>query len=419
MDKNLETKEINSKVQEFCKKKHFETPFIQECITEFVQRHTELYGDVVSPDELFERLETNLDKIIFAGKKKVSIGELGEYKGRIADNKDINEILLYSSETDLDLSETDKKMWSLYTEKDKQSLIQSLKERKADLKSTLLHELTHATYTIKGDYGMGEKHIFSETSKDIISGEYRQIGGNNNNVEAIVNYISSRIEGKNSDEIKTYQSETKAIYMLAEKIDEKSIIQASWNSNEEQLKQFYIEALGRGTEIGEQSYNGFQNAMKKLVITRNQNLSLSESNIRNEKTLSELQQIFDGKSVEIGSNKFKDIEHKTLQETPDITYKEEPSLSFSQKIAKFFEKHQSFMNVPFVKKFVDRQLNILPPAREQKQGDNTTVLNEKRIEFINELSNNGDLRKIAPLQHSQEKQNIKEINKQIIEETEK
>lgn len=73
MDKNLETKEINSKVQEFCKKKHFETPFIQECITEFVQRHTELYGDVVSPDELFERLETNLDKIIFAGKKKYQL----------------------------------------------------------------------------------------------------------------------------------------------------------------------------------------------------------------------------------------------------------------------------------------------------------------------------------------------------------
>lgn len=43
------------------------------------------------------------------------------------------------------------------------------------------------------------------------------------------------------------------------------------------------------------------------------------------------------------------------------------------------------MNVPFVKKFVDRQLNILPHAREQKQGDNTTVLNEKRIEFINEF----------------------------------
>ena len=64
---------------------------------------------------------------------------------------------------------------------------------------------------------MGEKHIFSTTGKDYLSGEYRQIGGNNNNVEAIVNYISSRIEGKSPDEISTYQAETRAIYMLAEK----------------------------------------------------------------------------------------------------------------------------------------------------------------------------------------------------------
>lgn len=419
MDKNIETKEINSIVQEFCKRKHFENPFIQECIYNFVEGHAKLYGDVISVEDLFKRLEDNLDKITFAGHPKAPNGELGEYKGRITDNKDINEILLYSSESALDLSETDKKMWNLYTEKDKQSLIQSLEERKENLKSTLLHELTHAAYTIKGDYGMGEKHIFSETSKDTISGEYRQIGSNTNNVEAIVNYISSRIEGKSSNEVKTYKAETKAIYMLAEKVDEKSIVQAAWNSNEQQLKQAYIEALGKGNEIGEQSYNCFQDGMKKLVTTRSQNLSLSESNTRNEQTLSELQQLFDGKSVEIESNKFKDIEHKPLQETPDISHKEKTNLSFSQRIAKFFEKHQSLMNVPFVKKFVDRQLNVLPPAREQEQKDTMPTLNDKRIKFVNELSNNGELRKIAPLQHSQEKQNIQEIKKQIIEETER
>ena len=419
MDNNLETKELKEKIQAFCERKHFDNPFIQECITEFVEGHTELFGDVVSTDELFERLETNLDKITFATRENAPNGELGEYKGRIADNKDINEILLYSNESDLDLSETDKKMWSLYTEKDKQSLIQSLEERKADLKSTLLHELTHAAYTIKGDYGIGEKHIFSETSKDIISGEYRQIGSNNNNVEAIVNYISSRIEGKKPDEVETYPAETKAIYMLAEKVDEKSIIQAAWNSNEEQLKQSYIEALGKGNEIGTQSYNGFQDGMKKLVTTRSQNLSLSESNTRNEQTLSELQQLFDGKSVEIESNKFKDIEHKPLQETPDISHKEKTNLSFSQRIAKFFEKHQSLMNVPFVKKFVDRQLNVLPPAREQEQKDTMPTLNDKRIEFVNELSNNGELRKIAPLQHSKENQELEQLHKLVIEETER
>ena len=83
-------------------------------------------------------------------------------------------------------------MWNLYTETDKEKLLQDVAIRKSEIKSTLLHELTHAAYTIKNEYGMGEKHIFSETSKDILSGKYRQIGSNTNNIEAIVNYISKK-----------------------------------------------------------------------------------------------------------------------------------------------------------------------------------------------------------------------------------
>ena len=107
--------------------------------------------------------------------------------------------------------------------------------------------------------------------------------------------------------------------MLADKVDEKLIIQAAWNSDEQQLKQSYIRALGKGNEIGEQSYNRFQDGMKKLVVIRGQDLSISESNRRNEEKLSELQQIFDGKSTELESSKFKDIEYKTISETHSIT----------------------------------------------------------------------------------------------------
>lgn len=419
MDKKLETKEIKSIVQEFCKRKQFENPFIQECITDFVEGHTKLYGDVISIEDLFKRLEDNLDKITFAGREKAPNSELGEYKGRIADNTDVNEIFIYFDESDLGLSETDKKMWSLYTESDKEKLLQDVATRKLEIKNTLLHELTHASYTMKNEYGMGEKHIFSETSKDIISGEYRQIGSNTNNIEAIVNYISNRIEGKTPNQVETYKAETKAIYMLAEKANEKLIVQAAWNSNEQQLKQAYIEALGKGNEIGEQSYNVFQEGMRKLVITRGQNLSLNESNLKNEKILSELQQIFDGKSIELESGKFKDMEHKSLQENPIVSHNEETKFSFSQKIARFLEKHQSLLNIPFVKNFVNKQLNVLPPAIQQERINNLHFTNNKRIEFINELSNNGELKKITPLQHSQEEQNIQEIKKQIIEENEK
>lgn len=417
----MEKQELKNKIKEFCENKHFENSFIQECITEFIEGHTELYGDVISAEDLFKRLEDNLDKITFAGREEAPNGELGEYKGRIADTTDTNEIFIYFDEADLDLSETDKKMWTLYTESDKQKLLQDMQTRRSEIKSTLIHELTHSAYTIKDEYGIGEKHIFSETGKDYFSGEYRQIGGNNNNIEAIVNYISSRIEGKNPDEISTYQAETKAIYMLAEKIDEKSIVQSAWVSDEQQFKQAYIESIWTDIETGEKSYNSFQNIMKKLVVTRGQNISIGENTKKNELLLSEMQQILDGKSYELESGKFKDMKHTTRTENTISTDmpERENKLSLSQRIARFFEKHKPLMNISIVKNFVRRQLDVLPPARNQEE-NNASTLNSRRNDFINEISNNGEFRKLQPLQTTNERnQGLEEINKQISEENER
>ena len=285
----MEKQELKNKIDEFCRNKHLKNPFVQECVTEFIEGHTELYGDVISAEDLFKRLEDNLDKITFAGREKASNGELGEYKGIVADSTYANEISIYFNEADLELSETDKKMWELYTESDKQKLLQDTQIRRSEIKSTLIHELTHSAYTIKDKYGMGEKHIFSETNKDYYSGEYRQIGGNNNNVEAIVNYISSRIEGKNPDEILTYQAETKAIYMLAEKIDEKSIIQSAWDSDEQQFQQAYVRSIGTDIKTGEKSYNSFQNIIKRLVVAGSQDVGIAEYTSKSKQLLSEMQ----------------------------------------------------------------------------------------------------------------------------------
>lgn len=411
----MEKQELKNRINKFCKNKNFENPFIQECITEFIEGHTELYEDVISAEDLFKRLDDNLDKITFAGREEAPNGELGEYKGRIADNTDTNEIFIYFDEADLELSETDRKMWNLYTESDKQKLLQAMQTRRTEMKSTLIHELTHSAYTIKDKYGMGEKHIFSTTGKDYLSGEYRQIGGNDNNVEAIVNYISSRIEGKKPDEISTYQAETKAIYMLAEKVDEKSIVQSAWVSDEQQFKQSYIKTIATDIETGEKSYNSFQDIMKKLVVTRGQNISISENNRKNEQLLSEMQQILDGKSYELKSGKFKDMEHTIkVKDTisTDIPEKEN-KLSFTQRITRFFEKHKPLMNISIIKNFVRRQLDVLPPARNQEE-NNVSTLNSRRNDFINEISNNGEFRNLQHLQTINEKsQSLEEINKQI------
>lgn len=65
--------------------------------------------------------------------------------------------------------------------------------------------------------------------------------------------------------------------MLVEKVDEKSIIQAAWNSDEQHFKQAYIKSIGKDIKTCEQSYNGFQEVMKKLVVIRGQNISLGEN----------------------------------------------------------------------------------------------------------------------------------------------
>ena len=77
------------------------------------------------------------------------------------------------------------------------------------------------------------------------------------------------------------------------------------------------------------------------------------------------------------------------------------------------------MNISIVKNFVRRQLDVLPPARNQEE-NNASTLNSRRNDFINEISNNGEFRKLQPLQATNERnQGLEEINKQISEENER
>lgn len=127
----MKNQELNNKIIKFCKDKNFENPFIQECIHEFIKGHIRLYGDVISTEDLFKRLEDNLDKITFAGRVKApNVAASGEYKGRISDNVDLNEIFIYFDEADLELSDMDRKMWNIYTDSDKQKLLQELRTKK-------------------------------------------------------------------------------------------------------------------------------------------------------------------------------------------------------------------------------------------------------------------------------------------------
>lgn len=71
-----------------------------------------------------------------------------------------------------------------------------------------------------------------------------------------------------------------------------------------------------------------------------------------------MQQILDGKSHELESDKFKDMEHPIKTEdtmSTDIP-KKENKLSFTQRIAKFFEKHKPLMKYQIMESFENYNL---------------------------------------------------------------
>ena len=62
------------------------------------------------------------------------------------------------------------------------------------------------------------------------------------------------------------------------------------------------------------------------------------------------------------------------------------------------------MNIPFVEKFVDKQLNVLPPPTEQR----TSTRNSSRESFVNWLSNNGEYRNL-PIQRMSDPERIAQM----------
>lgn len=333
------SEDLNKKIEYFFISKNINNIFVRNCITEFIVRHSELYGEVVSIDNLLSRLNQNLDKINFVGYSASTSGELGEYIGRIDDGKDQNEIILYSSLDDLDISPQDKFLWDIYNDEDKIKILKTIDDQKRQIKSTLFHELTHAAYTVKDKYGVGEKHIYSVYGKDLISGKYKMIGGNNNNVEAIVNYISSRLEDKKSSEVKTYPYETKAIYMLSRRIDEKNIILSAWNSDEEMFKNFCSSIF---EVFNSDNYNNFQKIMKKLVTIRNQNLDLKDYKEQSEEEIRKLENFFEGKLKIENNIKIKDQNENIIKsENNEINFSTDKNSS-SKKVSKISEKINYF-----------------------------------------------------------------------------
>ena len=107
-----------------------------------------------------------------------------------------------------------------------------------------------------------------------------------------------------------------------------------------------------------------------------------------------------------------------LQTMPQYS---ENKLSINQKIAKFLQKNNLFMNMSFVKKFVHQQLELLPEPKhdireaviDSNKATGTKTMNKTREDFINQLTNFGAYRNLPPIQRMSDSQKLEEMRRKM------
>lgn len=180
------------KITEFLDNKGINDEFIRNIVGGFINRHTELYGDVVPFESLMDRLNNNLSGIHLIDPSN-SPNEFGSQNvvGRYEGFKK-NSISMFFSKADLQNPQL------------RESFI-----------GILLHELTHCAYTIKqNNIYKSEKQVFG-TFEERLDGKTPLVDGNMTYMEPIVNYISTRIFGQKNG---SYLAETANFARLANMI---------------------------------------------------------------------------------------------------------------------------------------------------------------------------------------------------------
>lgn len=71
------------------------------------------------------------------------------------------------------------------------------------------------------------------------------------------------------------------------------------------------------------------------------------------------------------------------------------------------------MKVPFIKKFAEKQLNVLPPPTQEHR-EPTTV--RSRTAFVNYISNNGKYRNLPPIKRMSDPERIEAMKRKMEEQ---
>lgn len=277
------------KITEFLDNKGINEEFIRNIVAGFINRHTELYGDVVPFESLMERLNANLGSINLIDPSK-----------QISDPKYQNVVGCYEGFKKNSIS-------MFFTQEHLNN-----PQLREDFIGILIHELTHCAYTIKqNDIYKSEKQIFGKY-EELLDGKTPLVDGSNTYMEPIVNYISTRIFGKNNG---TYPAQTSNIAKLASVLDEKEIVRSAFNSNEETFRQcfevlpegayeYYTEGMEWLNGSGEYGFRKGTEIMNNFFNGNIPNLTQNQRKIKELKslksTLSQLQPMSQEQELEKG-----------------------------------------------------------------------------------------------------------------------
>ena len=202
------------------------------------------------------------------------------------------------------------------------------------------------------------------------------------------------------------------------------------NINKEQFNMVYKEAQGMITEFAN---TRIQEKYKEAVLRNGQDVPTIDNKISmiKEITGTELEQEqFKEQTTTVKDNivqfperysinEFGEIirpvrEEKQVQENINVQ-PNESKFTLKQKVAQFLQKNNLFMNLSIVDKFVNRQLNVLPPSRQETKNSSTQFINKTRENFINKLTNFGAYRNLPPIQKMSDPEKMVQMRRKIEE----
>jgi hypothetical protein len=127
----------------------------------------------------------------------------------------------------------------------------------------------------------------------------------------------------------------------------------------------------------------------------------------------------DGRDIPNLENKISMIQEMTgveqgkPQQVEQYNEQNENKLTIRQKIAQFLQKNDMLMNIPFVDKFVHRQLDVLPQTTQETRNTSKQTVNRTRESFINELTNFGAYRNLPPIQRMSDSEKLAEMRRKM------